>query len=177
MLRNLPRALRALPRSRGHRGQTSPSGRVEGRRRHERAASLSPAVPPACHKQRSRAVSSGQSRSLGEGPLAGHAALTWPALAPRNCMACKGSSSKDPSIPVPSLSAPEHRRVLRAEAPAGAPDEELESPHVIPPHYYRSRAYPNCRSLAKCCNRLAGAPVHRRVILVAQCSPREAQVL
>jgi hypothetical protein len=53
--------------------------------------SFSPAVLPACHKQRSRAVCSGQSRSLGEGCLAGRTALTWPVLAPRNCMACKGS--------------------------------------------------------------------------------------
>jgi hypothetical protein len=30
------------------------------------ASSCSPAVPPTCHKQRSRAVSSGQSRSLGD---------------------------------------------------------------------------------------------------------------
>jgi hypothetical protein len=36
-----------------------------------RAPSFSPAVPPACHKQRSRAVCSGQSRSLEAGRWAG----------------------------------------------------------------------------------------------------------
>jgi hypothetical protein len=35
------------------------------------ASSFSPAVPPACHKQRSRAVCSGQSRSLEAGRCAG----------------------------------------------------------------------------------------------------------
>ena len=39
-------------------------------------SSFSPAVPPTCHKQRSRAVHSGQSRSLPEGRSAGHTLLT-----------------------------------------------------------------------------------------------------
>ena len=47
------------------------------RRRQVRASSFSPAVPPACHKQRSPAVSSGQSRSLRGGRWAGRASLTW----------------------------------------------------------------------------------------------------
>jgi hypothetical protein len=34
-----------------------------------RASSFSPAVPPACHNERSPAVSSGQSRSMPEGGL------------------------------------------------------------------------------------------------------------
>jgi hypothetical protein len=34
-------------------------------------------VPPTCHKQRSRAVCSGHSRSLREGRDAGHMPLTW----------------------------------------------------------------------------------------------------
>jgi len=61
------------------------------RRRQARASSFLPAVPPTCHKQRSRAVPSGQSRSLGHGRWAGCARLTWAARAARNCMACKGS--------------------------------------------------------------------------------------
>jgi hypothetical protein len=39
-------------------------GRAGRHRRHARASSFSPAVPPTCHKERTRAVSSGQSRSL-----------------------------------------------------------------------------------------------------------------
>jgi hypothetical protein len=52
------------------------------------------AVPPTCHKQRSPAVCSGQSRSLGEGGLAGRTPLTWGGGGGRNCMACKGSSRR-----------------------------------------------------------------------------------
>jgi len=54
-------------------------------------SSFSPAVPPTCHKQRSPAVHSGQSRSLREGRPAGHTLLTCGGWAARNCMACKGS--------------------------------------------------------------------------------------
>ena len=42
-----------------------------GRCSQVRASTFSPAVPPACHKQRSPAVSSGQSRSLEAGRWAG----------------------------------------------------------------------------------------------------------
>jgi hypothetical protein len=55
------------------------------------ASPFSPAVPPACHKQRSPAVSSGQPRSLTEGLCAWQASLTWGGGGGRNCMACKGS--------------------------------------------------------------------------------------
>jgi hypothetical protein len=61
------------------------------RRRHVGASLFLPAVPPTCHKQRSRAVSGGQSRLLREGPNAGHRPLTWAIGTVRNCMACKGS--------------------------------------------------------------------------------------
>ena len=54
-------------------------------------SSFSPAVLPACHKQRSPAVSSGQSRSLRGGHWAGRTCLTWGRRGGRNCMACKGS--------------------------------------------------------------------------------------
>jgi hypothetical protein len=61
------------------------------RRRHEIPGSSSAAVPPACHKQRSRAVSSGHSRSLRGGRWTGRPSLTWGGGGGRNCMACKGS--------------------------------------------------------------------------------------
>jgi hypothetical protein len=48
-------------------------------------------VPPTCHKQRSPAVFSGQSRSVEEDRWAGCGALTWGGGDGRNCMACKGS--------------------------------------------------------------------------------------
>jgi hypothetical protein len=50
-----------------------------------------PAVPPACHKQRSPAVSSGQPRSLREDRCAAHRPLTCGGKAARHCMACKCS--------------------------------------------------------------------------------------
>jgi hypothetical protein len=62
--------------------------------REVRASSSSPAVPPACHKQRSPAVCSGQSRSLREGRWAGRTSLTWGGGGGRNCMACKGSRER-----------------------------------------------------------------------------------
>ena len=62
-------------------------------------SSFSPAVPPACHKQRSRAVCSGQPRSLGEGRDAGYVPLAWGTVAARNCMACKGSGVQIPCAP------------------------------------------------------------------------------
>jgi hypothetical protein len=42
-----------------------------------RASSFSPAVPPASHKQRSRAVSRGQSRSFGTTVALCRVSLTW----------------------------------------------------------------------------------------------------
>ena len=53
--------------------------------------SFSSAVPPACHKQRSPAVSSGQSRSLHAGRWAGRTCLTWGGGGGRNCMVRKRS--------------------------------------------------------------------------------------
>jgi hypothetical protein len=55
------------------------------------AALFSPAVPSACHKQRSRAVCSGQSRSLETTVALGSGSLTWGGEEVRNCMACKRS--------------------------------------------------------------------------------------
>jgi hypothetical protein len=53
----------SCPRGGGHRGRGLTCGRAGSRRRRVRGASFfSPAVPPACHTQRSPAVSSGQSR-------------------------------------------------------------------------------------------------------------------
>jgi hypothetical protein len=54
--------------------------------------SFSSAVPPACHKQRARTVSSGQSRSLETTVGLGASSLTWGGGGGRNCMACKGST-------------------------------------------------------------------------------------
>jgi hypothetical protein len=65
------------PRGGGDRGRASPFGRAGSRRRQVGAPSFSPAVPLACHKQRSPAVRSGQSRSLRGGHWAGRICLTW----------------------------------------------------------------------------------------------------
>jgi hypothetical protein len=65
--------------------------------REVRASSSSPAVAPACHKERSRAVCSGQSRSTGGGRSTGRTSLTWDGGGGRNCMACKGSGVQIPS--------------------------------------------------------------------------------
>jgi hypothetical protein len=73
-----------------------------------RAPSFSPAVPPACHKQRAPAVSSGQSRSLRGGRRAGHQLLTWGKGGGRNCMACKRSRAR--SSCRRRLSKPQRRR-------------------------------------------------------------------
>ena len=61
------------------------------RRCQVRPSSFVPAVPPTCHKQRSPAVSDGQSRSLREGRWAGRQSLTCGSGTARNCMACKRS--------------------------------------------------------------------------------------
>jgi hypothetical protein len=87
----LPRALRASQRDNGHPGTGLTLRPSWSRRRQARAWSLVPAVPPTCHKQRSRAVSSGQSRSLRGGRDAVYMPLTWSAGGGRNCMACKES--------------------------------------------------------------------------------------
>jgi len=89
---DLPRALRALTNDAVVTGVGPHPPGQPGSRRHQVWASLfSPAVPPACHKQRTRAVSSGQPRSLPEGRSAGRTSLTCAAGGGRNCMACKGS--------------------------------------------------------------------------------------
>jgi hypothetical protein len=67
----------SCPRGGGHRGRASPSTRAGNRYLQVRASSFSPAVPPACHKQRSRAVCSGQSRSLETTVALGSGSLTW----------------------------------------------------------------------------------------------------
>jgi hypothetical protein len=74
--------------------------------------SFSSAVPPACHKQRSPAVSSGQSRSLETTVALGSGSLTWGGGGGRNCMACKGSGVQIPSAP------PQVRGPLRPRPPA-----------------------------------------------------------
>jgi hypothetical protein len=70
-------------------------------------------VPPTCHKQRSRAVSGGQSRSLREGPDAGHMPLTWTTGTAQHCMACKVSGFRISSAP-PALTTLPPRAVVRA---------------------------------------------------------------
>jgi hypothetical protein len=51
-----------------------------------------------CHKHRSPAVSSGQSRSLRGGLWTGRPALTCGRGGGRNCMACKGQGFKSPQL-------------------------------------------------------------------------------
>jgi hypothetical protein len=94
-------------RRRGRRGRASPSCRAGSRRRRQMRSSLfSPAVPPACHKRRSRAVSGGQPRSPRLGDCAGRPLLTWAAYRPRNCMACKWSwSGSDGEVLIVRLAA------------------------------------------------------------------------
>ena len=73
--------------------RASPSGVSWGSRRCQVEVSLfAPAVPPT-HKQRARAVSSGQSRSLEEDRWTGRRALTWGGGGGRNCITCKGSGA------------------------------------------------------------------------------------
>jgi len=87
----LPRALRALFHEAAGRGGRASSfrraGAIATRFEHRRSTGRA----TACHKQRARAVSSGQSRSLREGRWAGRPSLTWCGGGARNCMACKGS--------------------------------------------------------------------------------------
>jgi hypothetical protein len=66
-----------LATRRWSRGRASPSGRAGSRRCQVRASPFSPAVPPACHKERSVAVCSGKARSLQGGRCAGRCPLTW----------------------------------------------------------------------------------------------------
>ena len=87
----LPRALRALAHdawspwmSLTLRSSWEPTPPLGG------ASSFAPIVPPACHKQRAPAVSSGQSRSLREDGWAGRRPLTLGGKEP-GLMACKGS--------------------------------------------------------------------------------------
>jgi hypothetical protein len=59
-----------------------------------------PAVPPACHKQRSPAVSSRQPRSLRGRRWTGRTSLTWGSAGARNYMTCKRSPTRiDPAVP------------------------------------------------------------------------------
>jgi hypothetical protein len=111
----------ACPPGGGHRGRASPSTRAGNRYLQVRASSFSPAVPPACHKQRSRAVCSGQSRSLRGGRWAGRTSLTWDGGGGRNCMACKGSGVQIPSAPPGTT----HRRHSRS----GSLARELPESH------------------------------------------------
>jgi hypothetical protein len=68
----LPRALRAISREAVvTEVGPHPCAVLGSRRRKVRASSFSPGVPPTCHKQRSLAVSSGQSRSLEDDRWAG----------------------------------------------------------------------------------------------------------
>ena len=84
----------SCPRGGGHRGRASPSTRAGSHRRQVGASSFSPAVPPACHKQRARAVCIGHSRSVRGGRWAGRTTLTWGGGGGRNCIACKGQGFK-----------------------------------------------------------------------------------
>jgi hypothetical protein len=74
-----------------HRRRATPSTQAGNRYLQVQALSFSPAVPPTCHKQRARAVSSGQSRSLRDGRCAACGPLTRTVDMARHCMACKGS--------------------------------------------------------------------------------------
>jgi hypothetical protein len=79
-----------------------PRAELGSRRLQVPASSFSPAVPPACHKQRAPAVSSGQSRSIQGGRWAGRRPATWGGGGARNCMACKGSGSRRSDSQAPS---------------------------------------------------------------------------
>src|SRR4029453_947489 len=72
-----------------------------------------------CHKQRSPAVSSGQSRSVQKGRRTGPGALTWGGGGGRNCMACKGSGVQIPSAP-PQVSGPLRPRPSANRPPRAA---------------------------------------------------------
>jgi hypothetical protein len=95
-LRGLVPELPRAPSGSGHEavvtgGWASPSGRAGAIAASCKPGRSRPAVPPACHKQRSPAVPSGQSRSLREGRCARRTLLTCGGGEGRNCMACKGS--------------------------------------------------------------------------------------
>jgi hypothetical protein len=80
----------SCPRGGGHRGRASPLRAAENRNLQVRASSFSPAVPPACHKQRSRAVCSGQSRSLETTVALGSGSLTWVGEEPETAWHARG---------------------------------------------------------------------------------------
>ena len=81
----LPRALRALASKASEQlGRASLSARAGSRRPQLGSIIVLAAVPPTCHKQRVREVSSGQPRSIGEGCRAGRSPLTWETEAARN---------------------------------------------------------------------------------------------
>jgi hypothetical protein len=76
----------------GHRGTgLTLRGELGSRRCQVEVSVFSPAVPPACHQQRSRAVCSGQSGSLQTTVALGAGSLTGGGGGGRNCMACKRS--------------------------------------------------------------------------------------
>jgi hypothetical protein len=118
------------PRGGGDRGRASPFGRAGSRRRQVGAPSFSPAVPLACHKQRSPAVRSGQSRSLAEDGWAGRTSLTWGGGGGRNCMACKGSGVQIPSAP-PQVNGPIRLRPPRNRSPRAANRQQSASARPI----------------------------------------------
>jgi hypothetical protein len=91
------RALQALGRKAvGHEDGPHPPNELGAVAVTSEQSSFSSAVPPTCHKQRSSAVHSGWSRSLGEGGLAGRTPLTWGGGGGRNRMACKRSALQHP---------------------------------------------------------------------------------
>jgi hypothetical protein len=113
----------------GHRGRASPRDELGAVAATCGRSSFSPVMPPACHKQRSRAVSSGQSRPVNSVVGLANLSLTWGGGAGRNCMACKGSGVQIPSAPPPhprSLTARPslHHRLNRRRPPGVAPGRE-----------------------------------------------------
>ena len=79
----LPRALRALAHEAGYPRTGPPSDEPGAVTASCDQSSCSPAVPHMCHKQRSPAVSSGQSRSLTEDRWTGRRSLTWVGRSPK----------------------------------------------------------------------------------------------
>jgi hypothetical protein len=111
----LPRALRTLAHEAVVAGDgPHPLGQLGAVTVRCGASSFSSAVPPACHKQRSPAVSSGQSRSLREARWAGlnGSDLGWGRT--RNCMACKGSDRSALGLTLPLTMASMPRARARA---------------------------------------------------------------
>jgi hypothetical protein len=68
------------------------------------------------------------------------------------------------------------RRVPRPKHRTRCTDQELESSRATDDHPSCAYTHSDCRTMGKCHRRFLSAPVHRRLLLVAQCAPREAQV-